>query len=214
MLEMGDGTAPDFTAAAQWYHEALRRSSDRRRPEIADRLLNLYFTGRVSPKSTEDLKNWIQESAGFFSPHAKFQVGSLYQRGLLATNLALAIDWFSKAAGQDDPDAQNSLGELWRSGLGGEKDEAEAVKWFEKAAKKGLPEACVNLAVAYSNAAGVPENKVAAWAWFNFALSRGNKRSAQYRDEVERRLTSDELVQAKDLSNNLLAKLPQMPVAN
>lgn len=76
-------------------------------------------------------------------------------------------------------EAQFYVGMMYDSGLGVEKDLAEAFGWYQFAAYEGHSSAQHNLAVAYANGEGITPNSSKAIYWWKQAAQQGNA-DAQY----------------------------------
>ena len=85
-----------------------------------------------------------------------------------------AFQWFEQAARLGHPGAQLNLGLLYASGLGVDKDEAQAAKWYCAAAEQGCDQACFNLAVAHCLGAGVGKDLEEAARWYQRAADLGD----------------------------------------
>ncbi len=118
-----------------------------------------------------------------------------------------------------DPFAQVSLGDKYKAGDGVPQNYVEAVKWFQKAADRGYFRAQWRLGMAYTLGEGVPRDKVLSHKWFNLAGARSNRyvppdpnwlgdvgessmriSARNWRDELEREMTSDQILEAQKLA--------------
>lgn len=95
-------------------------------------------------------------------------------------------------------DAQAIMGALHRSGQGGvSRDYGEAARWFGLAARQGHAEAQFNLGALYNYGAGVTRDLVEAYAWYALAADAGNGDAPAGRALVEKRLSPEQIAQAK-----------------
>ena len=78
----------------------------------------------------------------------------------------------------------------------------QAARWYEQAARAGLTSAQVLLGSMYIDGRGVPRDGTLAYAWFNRANLDGHANAARVRDAIAVKLTSQELAQAKALSES------------
>jgi TPR repeat protein len=111
-----------------------------------------------------------------------------------------AEKWFEKAAKQGLPDAQFYLGLslLIRS------DSTQAAALHRKAAESGNAEAMYYFGQALELGEGVPKNEVSALMWFNLAAARQSmfhSIAATNRDNLAKRLSREEVVEAQKLSS-------------
>ena len=100
-----------------------------------------------------------------------------------------------------DASAQYRLGFSYASGIGVEKNPAEAVRWYRKAAQQGLAMAQKNLAELL--AGGVARNYVEAYKWYEIAhpnllndLARGLL--SVKRDALARKMKPGEIAEARE----------------
>jgi len=86
---------------------------------------------------------------------------------------------------------------------------AEAAKKFEKAAFKGDPSSAANLGFLYFFGNGVPIDVVASHMWFNLAARRGISRANFLVAQVEDRMTSEQIEEAKRRADDRIAQMPE-----
>ena len=136
-----------------------------------------------------------------------------YAIGLgVAKNPAEAVRWASKAAqhgisqGQESlrglaeegyAPAQNELGLTYEKGWGSLKIDAEAVNWYRKAAEQKLAAGQYNLGRMYAAGKGTRQSDVEAYKWFARAAAQGNPDARKQMAEVAKRLTAEQIAQAK-----------------
>jgi TPR repeat protein len=83
-------------------------------------------------------------------------------------------------------------------------DYMEAAKWFFKSAEQGDAGAQGNLAVLYEEGNGVAKDFVEAYAWYNLS-SLTSKDSAQNRDDLEKKMTPQQIADAQKRTKELRA---------
>ncbi len=81
---------------------------------------------------------------------------------------------------------------------------AEAVRWYRAASEQGDANAQANLGSMYASGEGVPEDYVLAYAWFNLAGAQGVEEAQEAKDRLSRRMTSEQVARAQELSIELL----------
>ncbi len=129
---------------------------------------------------------------------AQSSLGYMYAAGQgVAQDFAAAAMWFREAAEQGSRSAQANLGALYGKGQGVPQDYAEAVKWTRMGANRGYAQAQSNLGQGYKNGRGVPYDYVQAHMWFSLAAVQGNGSAAKFRDELARRMTSEQISEAQ-----------------
>ena len=113
---------------------------------------------------------------------------------------AAALREIPALAAQDDADAQFNLGLKYAKGLGVARDYAEALRWFLMAAEQGHAKAQYNLGLMYWQGQGVPRNFVQAHMWWTLSASQGTAFATQFRDNVEGRMTPEQIAKAEKLA--------------
>ena len=130
----------------------------------------------------------------------------------VAKNPAEAVKWASKAAqqgisqGQESlrglaeegyAPAQNELGLTYEKGWGSLKIDAEAVNWYRRCRRAEIRRRQFNLGRMYAAGKGTRQSDVEAYKWFALAAAQGNPDARKQMAEVAKRLTAEELAQAK-----------------
>lgn len=80
-------------------------------------------------------------------------------------------------------------------------DYATALRLIRPLAEKGDASAQYDLGVFYDNGLGVPQDHVQALMWFNLAAAQGKDGAAALRDLIARRMTSEQIAEARKLAN-------------
>lgn len=104
--------------------------------------------------------------------------------------------------------AQYQMGLMLEQGQGTAPDLAEAYKWYRKAADQGIADAYFALGQIYQGGVAVPKDAIQAYAAFDVAATLGHAVSGDWRGMMSRVLNQDELVRARRLSAELLARRP------
>ncbi len=113
------------------------------------------------------------------------------------------MEWFRKAAEQGNVEAQLQLASCYGTGEGvANKDHSEAVKWYRKAAEQGNAEGQCGLGSYYKIGLGVPKDDVLAYMWVNLAAVSGNEHARRFREELEKRMTGEQIAEAQRLARN------------
>jgi hypothetical protein len=63
--------------------------------------------------------------------------------------------------------------------------------------KSASPEQLFDLGVAYSTGQGVPLNLIEAHKWFNLAALKGNRPAREWRSNLAREMSTDEIAEAQ-----------------
>jgi TPR repeat protein len=227
--EEGQGGPTNPYRAAGLYWSVVSDHFAPKRSEAIARLINLYATRQVEPK-TPSGRGDLEGTPGFpnfyfdraprgpdklaerfqqnelvvTSPHAQFQLGDMYYRGdILPEDREKAVSWFQRAAQGGSAEARNRLGELWAAGVNGEPDPKEAARWYRRAALQGLATAQFNLGRALERGEGVEQNAIEAWAWYRLASDRGDTQAKQALQQVQTRMDANSLTKAVTVANDL-----------
>jgi TPR repeat protein len=112
---------------------------------------------------------------------------------------ASAFPQFKQLAMSGDAAAQFQLSILYGTGRGTKQNANEALYWLRMSAAHGNPQAQSNLGVAFSKGRGVTQDPIRAWVWFSAAASSGDSVAATNRDVVARKLSEQQITQAKVL---------------
>jgi hypothetical protein len=199
LYSRGERVPQDYAQAAKWFQQAAAQGDVTAQFTLGV----LYVKGYGVPQDYAMARQWFEKAAAQDSATAQVLLGMLYddEWGVLQ-DYAMAREWYEKAAAQGDADAQYRLGRLYVWGYGVPQDYAMARQWFEKAAAQEHAGAQFDLGLLYYNGWGVPQDYVKAYMWYSLAAaSTGDvqKLAADNRDEVARRMTSAQLVEAQRL---------------
>ena len=144
--------------------------------------------------------------------HAEAQLllGFLHYNGEgVAQNYGTAFRWFRKAADQGDVRSQAQLGVMYENGQGVPQDFGAAASWYSKAADLGYGLAQNSLGLMYAIGQGVKQDYERAHMWLNLAAAQQFKGAQEHRDEVARRMTTDQVEQAQRMAREWLLKQSQ-----
>jgi hypothetical protein len=131
---------------------------------------------------------------------AQYALSQMYFQGLGGQNDSQrAWYWLLTAADGGNVAAMVKLGSIYENSAGTASDHASAAQWYLRAATLGNPVGRFNLALLYLKGIGVPKDEVAALAWFRLALKAGGPAARSWANQLERRLTADELVRVDAL---------------
>ena len=105
------------------------------------------------------------------------------------TGVSVAAKWFRRAAGAGHAEARFKLGSMYAKGEGVSQDYTEAAKWYRKAAEQGNAKAQFMLGAMYNDGRGIPQNYLQAHMWLNLAAAQGEKRGAEGRNDIAKKMT-------------------------
>ena len=164
-----------------------------------------------SPERVEELSifseegsataNYLRKLAEAGNIEAQNQVGLLYNDGQgVPQNFERASLWFRKAAEQGHAGAQVNLGTLYFLGHGVSKSDQEALFWLRKAAGQRDALAFAKLGRMYERGRGVSQDLIQAHMWYNLSAAHGEKRAAEIRDALAKRMTPGQIADAQRLA--------------
>lgn len=141
---------------------------------------------------------------------AQLLLGFLHFNGDgVAQNYNTSVKWFTRAARQGDPRSQAQLGIMYENGQGVPQDFGAAAQWFTQAADQGYGLAQASLGLMYAVGQGVKQDFPRAHMWLNLAAAQQYEGAQDNRDEVAKRMTSDQIVQAQGMARKWLEKQSQ-----
>jgi TPR repeat protein len=121
-----------------------------------------------------------------------------------------AIGILKTIAEQGNPGAQATLALVYDMGHGVAQDSAEAVKWYRLAAAQGEKSALYNLAGMYDAGQGVAQDNVRAYMWYDLSVTAGNASAAADRDELAKKMSKQQIAEAKKMEADCLQKKPKL----
>ena len=149
-------------------------------------------------KDYPEAARWFRKAAEQGDVDAQLLLGIMYDVGRgVAQDDREAVRWYLKAAEQGDAGAQYFLGAMYKEGRGVKQDDREAVRWVRKAAEQGDAEAQYFLGVMYKEGRGVAQDYVQAHKWLNIASARGHKDAKTRRQEVEKKMSAQQIAEAQ-----------------
>ena len=208
MYADGRGVLEDDREAVKWFRLAADQG-------VATAQFNLglmYANGEGVPENDAEAVKWFRFAADQGDADAQSNLGLMYANGEgVPENDAEAAEWYRLAADQGVASAQFNLGVMYANGEGVPQNDAEAAEWYRLAADQGVASAQFNLGVMYANGGGVPEDYVLGYAWLNLAATQGSETASEYKDDLQARMTADEIAQAEEMSAILLDRINRRP---
>lgn len=167
----------------------------------------LYWQGIGMPKNDSEAFHWFNKSAKQGDKWAMYNIGYLFYYGQgVATDYSQAAYWWGKASDQGFAPAQNSLASLYELGKGVPKSQSKKIELLRKAANKNLGLAQTSLGVCYGRGDGVEQSLIIAHAILSVAVLEDKVNAPPYILNYSRRMSTDELNQAKTLSAEMMKK--------
>jgi uncharacterized protein len=185
LYELGWGVPQDYKEAVEWYRKASEQGEFR----ASEQLYLMYHKGRGVAKDEAEAQKWGHKAS--------------------KQKQNRAVKYYRKKAEQGKAFAQFKLGEMFSQGQGVPQDDAEALKWYRKAAEQGHASAQNNLGVRYSKGQGISQNYLEAHKWFNIAESKGLEVGRQNRENIEKVMPPEQIVEAQKLAREWKPKPPQ-----
>ena len=178
-------------------------------PEAQNSLGEIYAEGKQVRSDYVEAANWYRKAADQGLAKAQHNLAVLYDIGQgVPQDESEAAGWYLKAAEQGFADAQYTLAGMYGLGRGVKRDPKEALKWYQHAAEQGDPLARYNLAERYERGKDVAEDFVEAYKWHCLAASVGLKDAATARDSLGKRMSSEQLAEARKRVREFEAKSP------
>ena len=129
---------------------------------------------------------------------AQYRVGQAYEKGRgVATDKAMAKQWYVEAAEAGNTSAMHNLAVLYAMGASGPADPKLAGEWFTRAATYGVKDSQYNLGILHAQGSGVAEDLTESYKWFDAAAKAGDPEAGVKRDEVAGALPPSELEAAR-----------------
>lgn len=134
-------------------------------------------------------------------------LGSAYSQGRgTPKNHLEAVKWFRMAAEQGVVLGQLGLGRAYLDGEGVPQDYSEATRWFRLAAEQGSARGQTLLGRSYFLGVGMPQDYVLAHMWLNLAAAKGQERALEYRDQVIKEMTPEQIAEAQRMAREWTPK--------
>ena len=217
MFRNGYGVPVDYKTAVRWYRLAAEQGYD-----IAQSNLGfMYYKGYGVPVDYKTAVRWYRLAVEQEFYIAQNNLGLMYEKGYgVPEDYKTAVKWYRLAAEQGYDLAQSNLGFMYYKGYGVPEDYKTAVRWYRLAAEQGYADAQYSLGLMYveqgifqsllalifDDEQGVLQDNVYAHMWANIAATQGNDKGSKLRDELEEKMTSDDISKAQTLARECVAK--------
>jgi uncharacterized protein len=132
---------------------------------------------------------------------AQYYLGRMYLmwEGVRA-DYKQSVDFFRRSASQGNVNAQFYLGTLYYLGEGVSQDYAKAVEWYTKSATQGDPISQYYLGVMYASGESVSRDHIQSLVWLALAERGGSETAGKFRGIIASKMTTAELLKAKQLT--------------
>jgi TPR repeat protein len=213
---MGEGFVTGWMGAVDpgRAEQYLRLASDRGELRGTLQLGEMLMTGHGVPKDEREGERLIHKAAIGGYPEAQAMYGVmrfLPYAGGLTDDPNEALEWLERAAAQSEPHAMYYLGMFYVE-YGkriGRLDPARGVDLFRRCTEKTMDRECIfAYATALDLGIGTPRDAVKAYAVYSIAAANENAGKARTRrDEVAKSLSQQQIVQAHQITNELVGRL-------
>jgi TPR repeat protein len=207
MYMNGEGVTKDEKEGVKWHMLAADNGNS-----YAQNSLGAAYErgiGGLNKDLTEAIK-WYKKGADGNNSDAMTNLGRLYMNGIgVNKDMAEAAKWYRLAAESGSTRAMTSLAWMYMTGSGIAIDQNEAMKWYKTAAEKGYVPAQYRVGYMYGQGLGVSQDLMESYAWSNLAASsvvadaETKQGATAYRNMIAKKLTSDQLYQARVRSGEL-----------
>lgn len=202
--EHGDGVEVNYKLALKWYTLAAEKGS----VQAQNNLANMYIDAKGTKSDYNLALKLLKAAADKEHPTALNSLGWVYSKGIgVPKNDALSFEYYKKAADKGHYLAYFNVGSFYFEGTRGKQQDFHSAKvWYEKAAAQGVLQAFYFLGWMYGEGKLGKPNAVLAYALTNVAASENGERNleiAQYREQLRKRMTQDQVNEAQILSNSL-----------
>ncbi len=196
----GIGTEKNVAEATKLFEKATQLGNY----ESGVNLAFIYLTQNSNPdaKMRSTIVRLFNQAAEADNIVAQYMMGMIYYKGYaIAKNDVKAFNYIRQAARSYD-EAQYKLAEMYINAEGTTLNYKKAVINFTKAAKQGNIKAMITLADILSEGKNYPKNDYDAYIWYNIASVSNPDEAIEKRDETEKKLQIEVILQAQETAEN------------
>ncbi len=197
----GLGTKVDYEKAMKYFEQAAHLGSN----DAAVNLAIIYLGADFPNKSKQDFDKvfYLLNQAQKTNNSAKFLLGYAYYTGFFVERDYInAFKLIKNAADAQYDEAQLVLADFYIDGLGTPKNYNRAIQYLEYAAKQGNSEALMRLADIYAAGELYTKDIKKAYMLYNVASVLGVDDAADNRDDLEKNLGINDLLQVQNDAEN------------
>lgn len=197
----GLGTEVDYKKAMKYFEQAAHLGSN----DAAVNLAIIYLGADSKNKTKQDFDKvfYLLNQAQKTNNSAKFLLGYAYYTGFFVErDYGKAFKLIKAAADAKYDEAQLVLADFYIDGLGTPKNYNRAVQYLNEAAQQGNPEALIRLADIYADGELYTKDIKTAYMLYNIASVLGMEEAADKRDELEKNLSINVLLQVQTDAEN------------
>ncbi len=202
----GLGTSRDTMKAAELFTKSAKLGND----EAATNLAFMYISGNGIEKDIATGIKYFQQAADD-NILAKFMIGcALYHGTFIPRDYIKAAPMIKAAADAGLDEAQILLADIYIKGQGYPQNYANAVKYLNYAVTQGNVQAMLRLADIYSGIIKYPSDIVIAHTLYNLAYVRGIQNAQSRINQLQAKMSIDQLMQAQQEASNYQEKPSQL----
>lgn len=195
----GIGTKVNYKKAAELFAKAAQAGSD----DSAVNLAFIYLSGDSQYKNLDEVINLLTQASNAGNKTAKFMLGYAYLKGFrLPRDYNTAFKLIKEAADAGFDEAQHILANMYLNGQGVAKNYGNSVKYFRSAITQGYVPSMIALADILATGSVYPKNIAQAHILYNVASVYNAQNAAYNRDQLEKALKIEELLQAQTAAEN------------
>ena len=191
----GIGTKKNIAEATRLFEKATQLGNYESGVNLAFIYLTQNSTLDASQRST--IVRLFNQAAEADNITAQYMMGMIYYKGYaIAQNKIKAFNYMQQAArGYDE--AQYKLAQMYINAEGTTRNYRKGIENYIKAAKQGNIKAMIKLADTLSEGKNYPQNDYDAYIWYNIASVSNPEKAVKKRDEAEKKLKIEEILQAQ-----------------
>lgn len=191
----GIGTPKNIPEATKLFERATQLGNYESAVNLAFIYLTQNQTLDANQRST--IVRLFNQAAGADNITAQYMMGMIYYKGFgIAKNNIKAFNYMQLAArGYDE--AQYKLAQMYINAEGTTRNYKKGIENYVKAAKQGNIKAMITLADTLAEGKNYPQNNYEAYIWYNIASVSNPEKAVNKRDETEKKLKIEEVIQAQ-----------------
>jgi TPR repeat protein len=178
--------------------EMFQKASNLGNSESSVNLGFIYLTGNGATIDNKQAMVLCYKAAKEGYPTGQFMTGCAYYKGFVVPkDTKKAFEMIKAAANVNFADANYILALMYMEGVGTTKNYGNAVRQFSRAAMQGNVDAMLALGEIYAKGKIYAQNIYQAHIWYNIASLYGAPGAAELRDNLEKGLKIEEVLQAQ-----------------
>jgi TPR repeat protein len=181
--------------------DLIRKAADQGQSYSLVKLAGLYREGVGESRNEKDqpIQLLLRAAEADFKD-AYEPLIARYRRGVgTDRDLIIASEWYCRAARSNSRyrPLKSKVLDLTPAKARQTDPFSVALSLYLKAVKLNDPDAATRIGGMYAAGRDVQQSPAKAWQWFNLAIQRGSSEAAKGRDAVEKRMTSNEIAEAR-----------------